>query len=451
MRKHKMIETAVDFQELIEAKQWKKLRDEIIVLDPFQIAEIIEELSDQEDIILFRLLPRELAKETFQYLTHNKQEQIIEGLAQNVSKLSSLLNDLDPDDRTAFFEELPGQITLRLIQLLSPEERSVATKLLGYPKDSIGRLMTPEFVAIRPQFTVSQALNHIRHFGRDSETMNVIYIVDDSWRLIDDIRIREIILATPEQTIAELMDNKYVTLSAYDDQEVAIRVFQDQDRVALPVIDRDGVLLGIVTVDDVMDVVEEETTEDFHRFGAFQDAIVNPLKARVSFLYQKRIVWLTALVFMNVFSGAAIANFENVIKAAVSLMFFLPLLIGSGGNAGAQSATLMIRSLATGEVETKDWIRLLGKEFLVSLLLGITMAVGVSLIASFRAPEIITIVASTMVLTVMAGSMIGLLLPFVFTKFNLDPAAASAPLITSIADITGVLIYFSIASWYFGI
>jgi magnesium transporter len=445
-----MIETTVNFRELIQEKQWKILRDEVIVLDPIQIAEIVEELTEEEDIILFRLLPRELAKDTFQYLTHDKQEEIIEGLAQNVSKLSSLLNDLDPDDRTAFFEELPGQITLRLIQLLSPEERTVATKLLGYPKESIGRLMTPEFVAIRPQFTVAQALNHIRQFGRDSETLNVIYIVDNNWKLIDDIRIREIILATPDQTIADLMDNKFVALNAFDDQEVAIRVFQDQDRVALPVVDSEGVLVGIVTFDDMMDIAEEENTEDFHKFGAFQDAIENPLKAKISFLYQKRIVWLTALVFMNVFSGAAIANFENVIQSAVSLMFFLPLLIGSGGNAGAQSATLMIRSLATGEVETSDWLRLLGKEFLVSLLLGLTMALGVSLIASFRAPEIMLIVSATMVLTVMAGSLTGMLLPFVFTKLKLDPAAASAPLITSIADISGVIIYFSIASWYFG-
>jgi magnesium transporter len=200
-----------------------------------------------------------------------------------------------------------------------------------------------------------------------------------------------------------------------------------------------------------MDVAEEETTEDFHKFGSFQDAIINPLKAKVSVLYQKRILWLTALVFMNVFSGAAIAHFENVITAAVSLLFFLPLLIGSSGNAGAQSATLMIRSLAVGDVEMKDWFRLLGKEVLVSLLLGVTMALGVSLIASFRAPDIILVVSLTMLLTVMAGSLIGLLLPFVFTKLKLDPAAASAPLITSIADITGVTIYFSIASVVLGI
>jgi magnesium transporter len=200
-----------------------------------------------------------------------------------------------------------------------------------------------------------------------------------------------------------------------------------------------------------MDVAEEESTEDFHKFGAFQDAIENPLKAKISFLYKKRVVWLTALVFMNIFSGSAIQNFEVTIQKVGGLLLFLPLIIASGGNAGAQSATLMIRSIAIGDVEPKDWLKLVGKEFLVSLLLGVTMAFGVSIIASLRAPDIVFVVASAMVLTVVTGSLIGLLLPFIFTKLKVDPATASAPLITSIADITGVLIYFSIATRYFGL
>jgi magnesium transporter len=446
-----MVETKLDFHELIENRQWKALKQELTSYDSFQIAEFIEELSEEDDIILFRLLPREQAKETFQHLPHDKQERMIEGLAKNIRTITSLLNDLDPDDRTAFLEELPGKITQRLMQLLSAEERKIATQLLGYPEDSIGRLMTPEYVAVKPQYSIEQALGHIRKFGRDSETLNVIYVVDDDWKLVDDIRIKEIILASPEQTIADIMDNRYVALNAFDDQEVAIGAFQDYDRVALPVTDTNGVLLGIITFDDVMDVAEEESTEDFHKFGSFQDAIVNPLKAKAIYMYKMRVFWLTALVFMNVFSGAAISSFEHVIEYSVSLVFFLPLLIGSGGNAGAQSATLMIRSLATGDVETTDWLRLLSKELIVSLLLGVTMALGVAIIASFRSPEIILVVSGTMILTVMAGSLIGLLLPFVFTKLNLDPATASAPLITSIADICGVMIYFSIASWYFGL
>ena len=446
-----MNETIEKFQELIERKEWKVLRDELAGLESISIAEIIEQLPEGEDIVVFRLLSKKLAKNTFQYLPYEKQEQVIKSLADHSDKHASLLNDLDPDDRTAFFEELPGQVSQRLIQLLSPEERNITIKLLGYPEESIGRLMTPEFVAVKSHFTVAQTLNHIRRFGHDSETLNVIYIVDNNWKLIDDIKIREIILADPEQPIEELLDHRYVSLNAYNDQESAVRVFKDHDRIALPVTDSDGILLGIVTFDDIMDVEEEETTEDFHKFGAFQDAIINPLKARATFLYQKRILWLIILVFMNVFSGAAIAGFEKVIQSMTSLLFFLPLLIGSGGNAGSQSATLMIRSLAIGDVEVKDWFKLIGKEFLVSFMLGITMAAGVSLIAGLRSPEIVPVVAMAMVLTVMTGSIIGLTIPFIFTKMKIDPATASAPLITSIADITGVLIYFSIAAVVFGL
>ncbi len=446
-----MIETIDEISELIEKKEWKVLRTELSKLESLEVAEIIEELSPGEEIIIFRLLSNTQARDTFQLLSHDKQEEIIEGIAKQTSRLSSLLNDLDPDDRTAFFEELPGQVSQRLIQLLSPGERKIALQLLGYPEDSIGRLMTPEFVAVKVHFTVAQTLEHIRKFGHNSETLNVIYIVDNNWKLIDDIRIREIILADPGQSISELLDNRFVSLNAYDDQEKAVRIFRDHDRVALPVTDSNGVLLGIVTFDDIMDVEEEETTEDFHKFGAFQNAVLNPLKAKPTQMYQKRILWLTILVFMNIFSGAAIANFEDVIKSMVSLIFFLPLLIASGGNAGSQSATLMIRSLATGDVEASDWLRLLGKEFLVSFLLGITMAAGVSLIASVKAPDIIFVVASTMIITVMVGSLIGLTIPFIFTKLNIDPATASAPLITSMADITGVWIFFSIASKYLGL
>ncbi|MDH6357950.1 magnesium transporter [Parabacteroides sp. PF5-9] len=446
-----MNEFKMEFQLLIEAKKWKILKQALNDLNPHQIAETIGELSKTDQIILFRLLSREQAKEVFQHLLHDEQEDVIKGLAANSNQIADLLNDLDPDDRTAFFEELPGKVSQRLMQIMSEEEREITRRLLGYPEDSIGRLMTPEYVAVKPYFTVAQALDHIRIYGRDSETLNVIYVVDENWKLIDDLRMKELILASPDQRISELVDNRFVALKAYDDQEVAVKVFKDYDRVALPVIDTNGVLVGIVTIDDVIDVVEEENTEDFHKFGSLQEGVINPLKARVGFLYKKRVLWLTVLVFMNVFSGAAIASFEAVIGAVVSLVFFLPLLIGSGGNAGSQSATLMIRALATGDVETKDWIRLLGKELLVSFLLGATMAVGVSLIAGFRAPEVVVVVALTMVITVIVGSLLGMLLPFVFTKFKADPATASAPLITSIADICGVMIYFSIATWYFGL
>lgn len=449
--KKNMVDLTTDYLRLIEERQWKILKTSLNEKDAIQLAEMINEAPEEEHkVIIFRLLNRNLAGKVFRNLEHETREEIVNGLNHNTRSIARLLNDIKPDDRTAFFQELPGNITQQLIQHLSIEEREIANQLLGYPEDSIGRLMTPEFVAIRPEFSVEEAFAHVRKYGKDSETLNVIFIVDEDWKMIDDIRIKELILASPHQKIEDLMDRRFVALNAMDDQETAIQVFKDYDRSALPVVDEEGFLLGIVTFDDIMDVVEEETTEDFHKFGSFQEAIANPLKERVFNLYKNRIVWLVVLVFMNVFSGAAISNYEGVIESVVSLVFFLPLLIDSGGNAGSQSATLMIRSLAVGDVQLSHWYKLIGKEFIVSFLLGVTMAVGVAAIASVRAPEIVVVVAVTMVLTVMNGSIIGLLLPFILTRLKLDPATASAPLITSIADICGVLIYFSLANWYFG-
>lgn len=443
-----MIEVDIDFHSLIKERLWRELKTELSELDVPSIVSLIEQSNELQSTIIFRFLSREEAKEVFQELRSSKQSEIIEGLAHHASRLSELMNDLAPDDRTAFFEELPGNIGQQLMQLLNPKNLKQTTQLLGYPEESIGRLMTPQYVAVKPHFTVAETLEHIRKFGDDSETLNVIYVVDQKWKLIDDIRIRDIILADSDQKIEDLIENKFIALSAFDDQETAIRIFKDYNRVALPVVDSIGTLLGIVTIDDIFDIAEEEDTEDFHKFGAVQDAVISPMQATVGFLYKKRIGWLMALVIVNIFSGAIISSYENIIQTVVSLIFFLPLIIASSGNAGSQSATLMIRAMAMGDVQMGDWLKLLSKEFLVSLLLGATMALGVSIVAGWRAPEIMLIVSLSMVLAVMIGSMLGMLLPFIFTLLKLDPATASAPLITSISDIAGVLIYFSLASWY---
>jgi magnesium transporter len=417
-----MVNFVRNFRDFIKNKDWKSLKQSLNQFDPHEIAQFIEDLPEGEDVILFRLLNREQAKETFRHLSHENQEQIIEGLAQNIHKLADLLNDLEPDDRTAFFEELPGKVTQHLIQLLSDDERKIATQLLGYPENSIGRLMTPEYVAVKPDFTIEQVFAHIRQYGKNCETIDNIYVVDKNWKLLDDIQIKDIILASPEQTVSELMDHRFVALNAMDDQESAIRIFKDYDRVSLPVVNEEVILLGIVTFDDIMDVVEEESTEDFHKFGSLQKPIINPLEAPTLHLFRERIFWLAALLFVNIFSGAVLSSFESVIQSVVSLVFFLPHIIDSAGNAGSQTASLMIRSLATGDVHLKEWYRLVGKELIVSFLLGIAMAVGRAAIAHFRSPDIIYIVALAMLLVVMIGSLIGLLLPFIFTKLKLDPA-----------------------------
>lgn len=446
-----MTDTQINFQRLIKERAWTTLKTELIKLDIPDTIYLIEHSTPLQSIIFFRLLPGEEATEVFSELHPDKQVEIIDGLAHHASRLSDLMNNMDPDDRTALFEELPGKVAQQLMQLLSTENLKKTTQLLGYPEESIGRLMTPQYVAVKSHFTVSETLQHIRRFGKDAETLEVVYVVNQHWKLIADLPIRDILLAGQDEKIEDLIDHKVVVLNAFDDQETAIQVFKDYNRVALPVVDTTNTLLGVVTIDDIFDVAEEEDTEDFHKFSALQDAVINPLLATASFLYKKRIGWLMVLVFVNVFSGYAMSKFEDVIESVVALVFFLPLLINSGGNAGSQSATLMIRTLALGDVRWKDWVRLLGKEFIVSLLLGITMGLGVALIAAFRAPEIVLVVAFTMVAIVVVGSMIGMLLPLIFTRLKFDPATASAPMITTISDITGIVIYFSMAKWLFGL
>jgi len=452
-----MDEIKIHFQQLIEEKSWKIIKQELISLEPFQIAEIIEHLTKSQKIILFRLLSREVAKGTFQHLSHGEQENIIEGLATNVGILTELLNDLDPDDRTAFFEELPGTVTQRLMQMLSKEEREIASQLMGYPKDSIGRLMTPEYVAIKPYFTVKEALEHIRKFGRDSETLNVIYIVDNNWKLIDDIRIKEIILASPDQVISEISDNRFISLNAYDDQEVAVKIFTDHDRVALPVMGTDGTLLGIVTVDDVMDVQEEEHTEDFQKFGGTEGLDLSYTKTSLLDMIKKRSGWLIILFFGQMLTTTAIAYFEEELAKAVVLALFIPLIISSGGNTGSQAASLIIRSLALGELKLKNWWYVMRKEIFSGLFLGAILGtIGFVRIliwqkAGFYDYGVFWIwigasVALSLIFVVLWGTLSGSMIPFVLKRLKLDPATASAPFVATFVDVTGLVIFFSIAA-----
>jgi magnesium transporter len=435
--------------ELIEARRWDVLRDAVADWHPPEVADLLLHLRKPDRVLLFRALPRGTAAAAFSHIQVEEQDALLRDLTDEETR--DVLATLSPDDRTHLLEELPGQATQRLLNLLSTEDLAEARWLLGYPDDSVGRLMTPDYVAVHPEWSVAEAIQHVRVKGSDSETVNRIYVIDRSWHLLDDIELRRIILAPPDARVADLMDHTFASVSAAEDREEAVRIIQRYDQVALPVLDSDGVLVGIVTVDDLLDVAEAEATEDFHRVASVGPIRTSLRDAGIGFLYRRRIGWLMVLVFMNVFSGEAIAAFEDTIEAVVALVFFLPLLIDSGGNAGSQSATLMVRAIATGDVGSRDWFRLLGKELGVALLLGLTMALGVAAISLYRAPEVLVVVALTMTLIVLWGSIIGMSLPFALTWLGRDPATASAPLITSLADISGVLIYFSIATWYLGI
>jgi magnesium transporter len=435
--------------ELIEARDWESLRTVLGDWPAPEVADLLLHVRKEDRVLLFRILRRSLAAEVFAHLSAEQEDALLHDLTDEETR--RLLGDLPPDDRTNVLEELPGQVTQRLLSLLSPADLREARWLLGYPEESVGRLMTPEYVSVRPDWTVERSLEQIRRYGRDSETVNRIFVIDGSGRLLDDIELRRFILAPGTASVADLMDHTVASISAFVDREEAVAVIRRYDQSVLPVVDSEGVLLGIITVDDVLDVQEEETTEDFHRSASVGRLRTGLREAPLTVLYRARIGWLLVLVFMNIFSGAGIAVFEDTLAAVIALAFFLPLIIDSGGNAGSQSATLMIRALAVGDVRANDWLRLLGKELGIALALGLTMALAASLVAYFRAPEIMLVVALTMTIIVLVGSLIGMSLPFVFTRLGWDPATASGPLITSLADISGVLIYFSIATWYLGI
>jgi magnesium transporter len=431
------------------SKDWAGIKSAAPLLQPADVADLIARLPAASRVLLLRSLPRQLAADAFSFLQDDQQAELLKQI--NEQETRNLLADLSADDRTELFEELPAAVTQKLLNLLPAEERKEALMLLGYPEGSVGRLMSPDFAAVHPEMTVGEAWDAVRRQASDSETINMVYVVDSQGRLVDEIRLRRLLLAEREMPLSSLLDNNYRALKAFDNEDSAVALMKQTGLFALPVTDGDGVLLGVVTADDVLDVAVEGATEDFHKGGAVEPLDVNYLKAPLRLLYSRRISWLVILVFMNVFSGAGIAHFEKLIEAVVALVFFLPLLVDSGGNSGSQAATLVIRSMALNEVKLSDYLKVAWRELRVSFFLGLTMAAAVFLVAWWRSGlDIATVVSISMVLIVIVGSVIGMSLPFILRKFGQDPAAASAPLVTSLADILGVLIYLGIASAMLG-
>jgi len=437
--------------QLIRERKWTDMREALISWPPAEVAALIQSIEEPTRVLLLRFLPRQYGAEVFSELTHGSQDDLLKELSNH--EVRGLLADLSPDDRIALIEEMPAEVTRRLFSLLSPDDLKETRQLLGYPEGSVGRVMTPNFEAVRAEWTVEEAIEHVRQHGVESETINVVYVTDEAGKLLDELPLRRLVLAPPDKTVEAIMDKNVVSLSGYSDQEEAVAMIKKYNYLALPVVDSAGILLGIVTIDDLMDVAEAAVTEDFHKLGAVsmeadgEGPIESIREAAVSVLFRRRIVWLVLLVFVNIFSGFGMSFFTETIASAVALVFFLPLLIGSGGNAGSQSSTLLVRALATGNVKMRDLGRMLGKELLVALLLGLTMAAAISGVALFRGGlRIGIVVAVSMVLIVTTSCLVGLLLPFVLQKLGKDPASASAPLVTSMVDISGVLIYFSIAS-----
>src|SRR6059058_5570303 len=448
-----------EIRSMIDARDFTALREIFREWPPADVAEVILDMPEDEQVIIFRVLPHALAADVFEYLDIDAQQQLLRAMAHE--QVVGILNEMSPDDRTALLEEMPSAAARQLIQLLTPEERRVATALLGYPEGSVGRLMTPDFVAVREDWTVKEVLDYVREHGQDSETLNFIYVVDERGKLIDDLRNRNFLLRPLDTRVDEIMDRSYVHLTVNDSQEAALNLFRKYDRVALAVVDSNGVLVGIVTSDDMLDVAEEEATEDIQKIGGMEALDEPYMRISLWRMVRKRAGWLVVLFLGEMLTATAMASFQDEIARAVVLALFLPLIISSGGNSGSQASTLIVRAMALGEVTLRDWWRVASREIRAGLSLGAILgAIGILRVALWSIigekyfhrslygphwPLVALTVGFALVGVVLWGSFSGSMLPFVLRRVGADPATSSAPFVATLVDVTGLVIYFSIA------
>ncbi len=443
-----------EYEELILKKDWETLRIAFEELDAPDIAEILEDLPPEDSGVIFRILPRDKASLAFEYLPLDQQAQIVSTLTSD--QLVGILNEMAPDDRTRLFEELPAEVTKRALETLKPEELRIARQLLGYPEGSAGRFMTPEYLAVRPTMTAAEALDHVRTRGKGVETLNVLYVSDDKGMLLADVRLGEVVMAAPSQSVGEIPARQLVSLQATATREEVITTFEKYDRTVLPVTDSRGVLLGIITVDDVLDVAEAKATEDIQRLGGMEALDAPYMDIGFVGMVKKRGGWLAVLLVGEMLTTTAMSYFEEEIARAVVLALFIPLIISSGGNSGSQATSLIIRALALREIELKDWWKVAGRELRNGLGLGLLLsAIGFLRIYFWPMREklygphyamIAITVAFSLFGVVLFGVLCGSMLPFILRRLGLDPATASAPFVATLVDVTGVLIYFTSAS-----
>ena len=442
-----MPQIAEKIQYVRQQLRSEKFNTAIGLLNELNIADqasVLKGLTPTEQVKILQKLDE--PSEVFAYLPLSQQAVLAEFIP--VPDLIPILDNMYSDDFVDIYKKLSPELQQQLITLLSEESQNTLRKLALYPEGTAGAMMSSSFVTLHQNLCMDEAIQALRIIAATRETLYLVYIVNEQNQLIGVISLRQIIQARPEATIAEVMERGVIYVYTHDDQEVVAKTLAYYDLIALPVVDEQERMLGIITYDDVMDIVEAETTEDILKSGAVSPLAELSLKtAPIITLYQKRVFWLVILVFGSLLSGIGIAHFEEIISTHIVLVFFLPLLVGSGGNAGSQSATLMVRALATGDVQFKDWFSLLGRETVVALCLGVTMAGAVSMLGYIRGDFMVAIVlAISMVGIVLMGCLTGMSLPFILNKLKLDPASASAPLVTSICDATGVIIYLFVAS-----
>lgn len=418
-----------------------------------ELVELIESKNRDEQILIFTSISEEKSIAIFPYLSIKVQKRLLNALPSK--RVANLLNSISPDDRTALLEQLKPHLVVQLLTYLTPEEKALSIKLLGYPEDSVGRLMTPDYIAIKMDWTVKQVLDYVREKGHDSETINVIYAVDNQGKLIDDFRIRQFLLASLDTKVETLSDHKYVALNVNDDEETAINIFRQYERTALPVIDQKGILIGIVTIDDVLQRAVEKDTKEVQMIGGSR-ALKEPYMKMPFFqLIQKRVSWLIILFLGEMLTANAMGFFEDEIAKAVVLALFLPLIISSGGNAGSQASTLIIRALALREISLKEWWKIMQREigagFFLGCILGTVGFLRISIwsfFSSIYGPHWLLIALTVflaLIGVVLWGTFAGAMLPLLLRRCGFDPAMSSAPFVATIVDVTGLIIYFTIA------
>lgn len=440
-------------EHLIEENNLTELESFLNELNISDVEELIDELPEHGPLFL-ETLHLKRAVNVFRILDFPTQERILKKLS--AAKVRELINEMPPDDRTSFFGELKGDVVKHLIIMLPPQDRKEALSLLGYPEDSVGRLMTPDYITVKEYWSVVRILDHIRRYGNASETIDVLYVIDNSGKLIDDIRIKDILLADPDTKVGDLIDNRFIALNANDPQEEAVTVFRMNNRVALPVVDDQGIMLGIVTIDDILWVANEEYTEDMQRFGG-TEALDEPyLDVSIMHLVKKRAGWLVVLFLGQLLTATVIEHFETQLASAIMLFALMPLIMSSGGNSGSQASTLIIQAMALGEVTLSDWWKVMRREVVSGLVLGLILGtLGFFRIATW---ELFTqnygeywmpigfVVSLSLVGVVLWGSVIGSMLPFLLRRLGADPASSSAPFVSTLVDVTGLIIYFTFAT-----
>jgi len=409
-----------------------------------ELAPLFDSFSGKESLAFLRALPPGLGVEVLSHMDLRLRDPLILSLTEE--EIRSVLAAMSPDDRSEFLNELPGAATARMVALLNPEDREEADRLLSYPEESVGRMMTPDYMTLSPDWTVRQVLDHLRRFGEDRETLSMLYVIDRSGVLLDAVSLNRLVLSPPGVTVRELMDNSAVRIPADEDREEAVRIMQTYDRLVLPVVDRQNRLQGIVTIDDVMDIAEEEVTEDFQLQAAVHPLGKGYWDSGLFHLFRSRVGWLAVLILVNLISSGIIAAFEDSLASYVALAFFIPLLIDTGGNSGSQSAMLMIRALSTGDVRMNQWFRTFLRELCVGTVLGVCLGGLGFLLGWYRGGfELALVVFLSLTVIMIITNLIGMILPFLLTRFRVDPAVASGPLITTVSDAAGLLIYFGFA------